>query len=75
MGDGRYAWFDNQIEMQGLGRGGFSRGGDTGSLVWTWDDERQPVGLLFAGGENATFANQIGTVLNAFDINIIRTVN
>ncbi len=70
MGRGQVAQFVDQIEIQGT-RGDFSRGGDSGSLIWTWDDTRQPVGLLFAGGNRSTFANPIDTVLNALDIDLM----
>lgn len=69
MPSGRVAQFANQIEIRGL-TGDFSHPGDSGSLVWTWDKKRQPVGLLFAGGGGSTFANPINTVLNALDINL-----
>ena len=36
-----------------------------GSLIWTWDGTRAPVGLLFAGGRDYTFASKIGHVLQA----------
>ena len=70
MSDGRVARFTNQIAIQGM-RGDFSRPGDSGSLVWTWDDKRNPVGLLFAGGNGITFANQIDDVLNALDVDLV----
>lgn len=63
--------FDDQIEVEGLGRGPFSRGGDSGSLVYVPATGRA-VGLLFAGsetgGENGaglTYLNPIDTVLEA----------
>lgn len=63
--------FDDQIEVEGLGRGPFSRGGDSGSLVYVPGTGRA-VGLLFAGsetgGENGaglTYLNPIDTVLEA----------
>nr|WP_297430178.1 hypothetical protein [uncultured Actinotalea sp.] len=63
--------FDDQIEVEGLGRGPFSRGGDSGSLVYL-PDAGHAVGLLFAGsetgGENGaglTYVNPIDTVLEA----------
>jgi hypothetical protein len=59
--------FKDQIAITGPGTA-FSAGGDSGSLIWTWDSSRRPVGLLFAGGGNTTFANKIGAVLNALDI-------
>lgn len=70
MGRGQVAQFVDQIEIQGS-RGDFSRGGDSGSLIWTWDATRQPVGLLFAGGNRSTFANPIDTVLNTLDIDLM----
>ena len=69
MGRGQVANFRDQIAIRGL-RGDFSRGGDSGSLVWAWSSRRNPVGLLFAGGGGYTFANKIGRVLNALDINL-----
>jgi hypothetical protein len=63
------AVFRNQIAIRGL-RGDFSRGGDSGSIIWTWDSRRNPVGLLFAGGGGYTFANKIQYVLPALDINL-----
>ena len=65
----RVALFRDQIAIRGL-RGDFSQGGDSGSIIWTWDRRRNPVGLLFAGGGGVTFANKIGRVLAALDINL-----
>ncbi len=59
--------FRDQITIRG-NNGDFSQGGDSGSLIWTWDARRAPVGLLFAGGNGLTFANKIGQVLTALDI-------
>lgn len=66
-GGGRVANFRDQITVRG-NNALFSQPGDSGSLVWTWDSVRQPVGLLFAGGGELTFANKIHHVLNALDI-------
>lgn len=51
-----------------IGGGGFSAGGDSGSLivVQKGSDARKAVGLLFAGGVNATIANPIDAVLAGF---------
>lgn len=68
-GNGRVANFRDQITIRGV-RGDFSRGGDSGSLIWSWDGVRNPVGLLFAGGGGFTFANKIHHVLSALDINL-----
>lgn len=66
---GRIARFVDQIAIR-AGSGDFSRGGDSGSLIWTWDTRRAPVGLLFAGGGGTTFANRITRVLAALDIGL-----
>jgi hypothetical protein len=68
-GGGLRAFFKDQIAIRGLS-GDFSRGGDSGSVIWTWDGTRNPVGLLFAGGGGYTFANKIGRVLAYLDINL-----
>ena len=64
--------FDDQIEIQGTA-GGFSAGGDSGSVIWRSRD-RAPVALLFAGsttggfdGSGVTFANPLATVLRVLD--------
>jgi hypothetical protein len=67
-GGGRVGNFRDQITIRGNGTTLFSQGGDSGSLIWTWDSRRLPVGLLFAGGGQFTFANKIHHVLNALDI-------
>jgi hypothetical protein len=69
-GGGRVALFQDQIEIQGTS-GLFSAGGDSGSSIWTWNPQRNPVGLLFAGGGASTFANRITRVLTALDINLV----
>jgi len=68
-GGGRVARFVDQIAIRSPS-GDFSQGGDSGSLIWTWDARRAPVGLLFAGGGGTTFANRITRVLNALDVNV-----
>ena len=50
--------------------GGFSSGGDSGSLIVTNDANKNPVGLLFAGSSTRTLANQIGLVLSRFNVTI-----
>jgi hypothetical protein len=49
---------------------GFSDGGDSGSLIVTTGAGKNPVGLLFAGGGNRTFANRIDLVLYRFGVRI-----
>ena len=64
------ALFRDQIAIRGLS-GLFSAGGDSGSVIWTWDRSRNPVGLLFAGGGGFTFANKMTRVVRALDINLV----
>ena len=71
LGNGQTETFANQIAIQGVTTSFFSKPGDSGSLIWTWDANRHPVGLLFAGGGNTTFANPIDSVLKALDIDLV----
>ena len=55
--------------------GTFSAGGDSGSLVVTYDPNdplkpKQPVGLLFAGSDTQTIINRIDLVLNGFGVTV-----
>ena len=50
--------------------GGFSGGGDSGSLIVTDNADAFPVGLLFAGSGTQTIANRIDHVLNWFNVNV-----
>jgi hypothetical protein len=69
-GGGRVGLFQDQIEVRGTA-GLFSQGGDSGSSIWTWNPQRNPVGLLFAGGGQSTFANRMTRVLAALDIALV----
>jgi hypothetical protein len=69
--------FDDQIEVEGLGAEPFSRGGDSGSLVYREDGVA--IGLLFAGSETGgdngaglTYLNPIDAVLDAFGATLVR---
>jgi hypothetical protein len=66
-GSGNIALFTGQIMIS---PGTFSAGGDSGSLIVTDDADCNPVGLLFAGSSNATYANPIGDVLGYFGVSI-----
>jgi hypothetical protein len=74
-GGGNVALFVNQIVIT---PGGFSTGGDSGSLIVVSDkkgkregpDHRKPVGLLFAGSTFVTIANPIDAVLDTFGVDI-----
>jgi hypothetical protein len=68
--NGKVANFKDQISITGNGGRPFSDGGDSGSLIWTWNETRSPVGLLFAGGRDYTFANKIDHVLRALGIEL-----
>lgn len=63
------ATFTGQIV---IGGGGFSAGGDSGSLIVVekGNDARKPVGLLFAGSSSVTIANPIDAVLNKFNVTV-----
>jgi hypothetical protein len=68
--------FDDQIEVESTGAGPFSRGGDSGSLVYRQDGVA--LGLLFAGsetgGENGTgltYVNPIDAVLTALGARLV----
>jgi hypothetical protein len=50
--------------------GGFSGGGDSGSLIVTDDANKNPVALLFAGSSTQTIANRVDLVLNYFGVSI-----
>ena len=66
----------SQIEIQSSGTGPFSRGGDSGSLVYREDGVA--IGLLFAGSESGgdngsglTYVNPIDAVLAAFGATLV----
>lgn len=61
---GRIALFRHQI---GIEPGGFSAGGDSGSVILCSEDW-MAVGLLFAGSSAKTFANPIHSVLKHLSI-------
>src|SRR3989449_627676 len=50
--------------------GSFSGGGDSGSLIVTDDQNKNPVGLLFAGSSAQTIANRIDLVLSNFGVHV-----
>lgn len=56
-----------------IGGGGFSAGGDSGSLIVTNNASHNPVGLLFAGSSTTTVANPIGQVLQRLGAALGRT--
>ena len=62
-----FAYFVDQIIIE---PGGFSEGGDSGSLIVTNDESCNPVGLLFAGSSTMTVANRIDLVLARFDVTV-----
>ena len=61
--------FDDQILIEGTG-GPFSAAGDSGSLIVD-RNQKQAVGLLFAGSPSHTIANKIGNVLSALNLSIV----
>lgn len=70
-GGGRVALFRDQLSIRSTGSNPFSAGGDSGSVIWRWDNARPPVGLLFAGGGGITYANKMWRVLSALDIRLL----
>lgn len=75
MGGGVVARFDGQIQIKGLSKVPFSRGGDSGSLIVNTNSN--PVALLFAGSSSGgfentgfTWANPISLVLNQLNLAI-----
>jgi hypothetical protein len=67
--------FDGQIEVESTGPGPFSRGGDSGSLVYRADGVA--LGLLFAGSETGgpdgaglTYVNPVDAVLGALGVRL-----
>ena len=67
--------FDDQLEIEGADSEGFSRGGDSGSLIVNAD--LRGVGLLFAGsdqggpnGHGLTFANPLQNVLDGLKVDL-----
>ena len=69
---GRTATFVNQILINGAG---FSRAGDSGSLVLNRASPPNAVGLLFAGSETTTVCNPIKDVLAALGVSLVGTAS
>jgi hypothetical protein len=61
--------FKGQIIIKGLNNQSFSAAGDSGSLI-VERSTRRAVGLLFAGSESNTIANQMGDVVQALNVTI-----
>ena len=64
-----YAYYVGQTVVQGRG-GDFSRGGDSGSVIWNWESGLPPVALLFAGGGGYTIGSPMPWVTYFLDINL-----
>ena len=67
--------FDGQVEVESTGDGPFSRGGDSGALVYREDGVA--LGLLFAGSETGgpdgsglTYVNPVDAVLEALGVTL-----
>ncbi|MDX2182009.1 MAG: hypothetical protein SFV18_20615 [Bryobacteraceae bacterium] len=59
--------FTNQIV---IGQEAFSAGGDSGSMIFTNDAAKNPVGLLFAGSSTSTIANPAAEVLSVLSAGV-----
>ncbi|MFE9812715.1 hypothetical protein [Streptomyces sp. NPDC005548] len=72
---GQKAYFSGSIAVEG-NLGSFSQSGDSGSIVWTFDLNRNPVGMVFAGTSNASrsFANPIDIVTQSLDVFIVDAI-
>ncbi|RKT09661.1 hypothetical protein BX285_6762 [Streptomyces sp. 1114.5] len=75
---GNSAFFSGSIAITGSSSLGlpFTGPGDSGAIVWTDDENRNPIGLHFAGTNNLSrsFSNQIDTVTQALDVFITGTI-
>lgn len=66
-----YAGASTRFVDQVLTSGGFSKSGDSGSLIVTNDSNANPVALLFAGtNDGYTWGNRIQNVLQALNVSI-----
>jgi hypothetical protein len=67
-----FTWgtFVDQIGITSVESSPFSEGGDSGSLIVSDDENKQLVGLLFAGNETKTLANRIDLVLDRFNVTV-----
>jgi len=70
--EGRTYVFHDQLEIADESVP-FCDDGDSGSLVWNFDAERRPVGLLCARMGDHTYANPIAQVLDALNVDVIRS--
>jgi hypothetical protein len=62
--------FRDQIAIRSLDSRSFSAPGDSGALIMD-DQNMSAVGLLFAGGSSMSFANHIGDVLSALNVQLM----
>lgn len=66
--DGKPAWFQNSIEIEGLNGSLFSDDGDSGSAIVNASGEL--VALLYAGNGSQTYACPIDKVIAALGISM-----
>lgn len=67
------SFYENQLLIQSINEDSFSKGGDSGSLIVTEEDNRF-VGLLFAGSEKVTIANNKDYVVGWLHENNIKVI-
>lgn len=69
------AFFSGGIGIEGT-IGHFSEVGDSGSIVWSLEFVRNPVGMIYGGTQNfsRSFAHPIDIVTQALDVFIIDTL-
>jgi hypothetical protein len=68
--NGLSAYFEEQLEIEGIDGIDFSQPGDSGSIIIDLGTKKA-VGLLFAGGGSSTFANPIANVLQALNVSVL----
>lgn len=64
------AHFEGQFLVEGQDGQMFSERGDSGSIIWKWQSELTPVGLLFAGGGRYSIASPMPWVIQVLDIDL-----
>lgn len=76
-GDDKVATFVDQMVIESITDGSFSDGGDSGSVIFigTKDEPTsEMIGLLFAGNDSYTLANDINKVFSEFDLEVMQDV-
>ncbi|MFI9243878.1 hypothetical protein ACIGXF_15030 [Streptomyces sp. NPDC053086] len=73
---GKKAYFSGSLAIEGT-VGPFSKPGDSGAIVWSFNLDRNPVGMVYSSSSTIStrsFANPIDVVTQALDIFIIDSI-